>query len=246
MGHADDDFLHALLRGLGDGRFERGDDALRPFEREALGAGIFHVEEALEPLRLVQMAQDLRLLAGRERLPVALAFHHPLHPGLPLRVLDVHELDAHTRAIGLLEDRQHLAQRGALEPEHAVDIDRPVVVHLGEAIALGIELRVMPLAVEAEGVEGGDEMAAHPVGADHHEGTDRIDGLRLDRGVRIDTGRGRSRRRAGLRQPHRPVLLRGRLHRSLYRAVAAPEALFFLENAAPARIDGGGVLQYCA
>ena len=133
-----------------------------PSREKRLAPAYFHVEEALEPLRLVQMAQDLRLLAGRERLPVALTLHHPLHPGLPLGVLDVHELDAHARAIGLLEDRQHLAQRGALEPEHAVDIDRPVVVRLGEAIALGIELRVMPLAVEAEGVEGGDEMAAHP------------------------------------------------------------------------------------
>ena len=75
-------------------------------EAEALGAGIFHVEEALEGLGLDQLLQD-RLLAFRGEGDLA-AFDAVLNPGALLRVGDVHVLDADMAAIGALEDVEHL------------------------------------------------------------------------------------------------------------------------------------------
>ena len=164
MGHADDEFLGTESRRALDDRFEGGYDALRAFEREALRTGVFHVEEALEALGLVELAQDRHFLAAGERLPVPLALHHPLDPGFPVRVLDVHELDADTRAIGLLEDGQDLAERRPSQPQNAVDIDRPVVIDLREAVAFRIELGMMLAALDVEGIQARDQVAAHAIG----------------------------------------------------------------------------------
>ena len=48
-----------------------------------------------------------------------------------LRIGDVHELDAERRAIGALEDLEHLADGRVFEAEHVVDEDLAVVVALG-------------------------------------------------------------------------------------------------------------------
>ena len=61
-----------------------------------------------------------------------------------------------------------------LEAEHVVDEDRPVEVGLGEAVGAGRSSVVVVALLEAERVEVGVEMAAHAVGADHHQGADRI------------------------------------------------------------------------
>ena len=54
--------LHAELAAALDDLLERRHHRLSAVEPEALGAGIFHVEEALEDLGLDQLLQD-RLLA---------------------------------------------------------------------------------------------------------------------------------------------------------------------------------------
>jgi hypothetical protein len=62
MRHAEHDFLEAQLAAALDDLLQRGDHRLAAIEAEALGAGIFHIEELLEALGLDQLVED-RLLA---------------------------------------------------------------------------------------------------------------------------------------------------------------------------------------
>ena len=61
MGHAERDFLQAELAAALDDLLERRDHRLGAVEAEALGAGIFHVEEILEALGLDQLVEDRAL-----------------------------------------------------------------------------------------------------------------------------------------------------------------------------------------
>ena len=132
----------------------------------------FDVEEALEDLGLDQLLQD--------RLPSALgeghlvAFDAVLDPRPLLGVRDVHVLDADRAAIGALQDVEHLAHGAEFEPESAAEIDRTVVVGLGEAVGLGLELGMLAAADELERIELGDEMAARAIGADQQAQAERI------------------------------------------------------------------------
>ena len=103
-----------------------------------------------------------------------------LDPALLGRVGDVHELDAERAAIGPPQDLEHLGDGGELEPEHVVDEDLPAEVGLGEAVGRRVEVGFGLRRLEAERVEMGVEMAAHAVGADHHDGADRIARRLLD------------------------------------------------------------------
>ena len=103
-----------------------------------------------------------------------------LDPAFLGRVGDVHELDAERAAIGPPEDVQHLRNGRELEPEHVVDEDLPVVIGLGEAVRGRVEIGLGLRRLQPERVEIGVEMAAHAVGADHHDGADRIARRLLD------------------------------------------------------------------
>ena len=59
-----------------------------------------------------------------------------LDPVPLLGIGDVHVLDADMLAVGALQDAEHLTQRAEFEAERAAEIDRPVVVRLGEAVGL--------------------------------------------------------------------------------------------------------------
>ena len=61
-----------------------------------------------------------------------------------------------------------------LEAQDLVDEDRPVDVLRAEAVGGRIELGMALRILEAQRVEIGGEMAAHAIGADHHQGADRI------------------------------------------------------------------------
>ena len=69
-------------------------------QAEALGAGVFLVEKALEGFGVRQLLQDRPLLIRREVGPVAAGLDALLDPGLLGGILDVHELDADLTAIG--------------------------------------------------------------------------------------------------------------------------------------------------
>ena len=61
------------------------------------------------------------------------------------------------------------------EPEHVVDEDLAVVVGLGEAVGRRRQLVVVLERLgDAERIEIGVQMAAHAVGADHHDGAHGI------------------------------------------------------------------------
>ncbi len=102
---------------------------------------------------------------------------------------DVHELDAERRAVGPLENFQHLADGGVFEPQHLVDEDAAVIVGLGEAVGLRRQfLVVLERLGEPQRVEVGVQVAAHAVGADHHDGAHRIARRAQHVGIRDDSG----------------------------------------------------------
>ena len=133
-----------------------------------------------------------------------------LDPGALLRVGNMHVLEADMTGISVLEDAEHLPERAEFQPERAADIDRAVVVGLGEAVGLGLELGMLAAGDEFERVEIGGEMAAGPVGADQHARAERV----ARRGQRLLLAqaalrRGRQRRcRAVLPAPRRAHALR--------------------------------------
>ena len=140
MRHADADFLHAEIAAALDDLLHRRDQRLGAVEAEALGAGVFDVEEFLEAFRLDQLVEDRALaLAGEGDLLVA-AFDALLDPRLLRGVGDVHELHAERLAVGAAQDGEDFAQGSELEAEHHVEEDAAVVVGLGEAIGARVEL----------------------------------------------------------------------------------------------------------
>ena len=63
MGHADDDIVDALGRGLFNGLIEERDEGLRPFQGKGLGADEFFLDELLEDHRIGQPFEDPDLLS---------------------------------------------------------------------------------------------------------------------------------------------------------------------------------------
>ena len=194
MGHADDDLVQAELAAALEDLLQRRDQRFAAVEAEALGAGVFLVEEPLEHLGRGQPLQDRPLAHVGEAGLVVAALDALLDPGLLGRILDVHVLDADLAAIGLAHDLHDLAQRRRLVAEQVVDEDRPVHVGVGEAVGRGIELGVALPRLQVERIEAGFEMAAHAIGADQHARADGILGRCLHR---LDAGQPRSDRRRG-------------------------------------------------
>ena len=94
MRHAEDDVLHAERAAALDDLLQRRDHRFAAVEAEALGAGVFDVEELLEAFGFDQLLEDRDLaFAGEGDLLVA-AFDALLDPGLLRGVGDVHVLHA--------------------------------------------------------------------------------------------------------------------------------------------------------
>ena len=123
----------------------------RAVEAEALGAGVFEVEELLEAFRLDELVEDRALaLAGEGDLLVR-PFDALLDPGLLGRVGDVHELDAERLAIGALAGCATISRMvRELQAEHVVDEDRAVAVGLGEAVVGRMQLLVVVARLEVQ------------------------------------------------------------------------------------------------
>jgi hypothetical protein len=172
--HAQDDVLHAQRAAALDDLLHGRDHGLAAIQAEALGPREALVQEALEALGLDQLLQDGDLaLLGEHDLLVA-TLDALLQPGLLGRVGNVHVLDADIAAVGAAQDRQDLADRGGLQTQHEVEEDRTVVVGLGEAVGRRIQLAGVLGGVQAQRVEVGGEVAAHPVGPDHHDGAQAV------------------------------------------------------------------------
>ncbi len=183
VGHAERDVAHAEVAAALDDLLQRGNDGFAAVEAEALGAGVLDAEELLEPVRLDELVEDRAAPLGGEADALVRPLDALLQPALLGAVGDVHELDAHGRAVGARQDVDHLAHGRELEAEHVVDEDRPVHVGFGEAVG-GRRQLLVGVADEAERVELGVVVAAHPEGADHHDGANRIARGLLDVGPR--------------------------------------------------------------
>src|SRR5262245_10641223 len=137
MRHADDDLLQSELAAALDHLLERRHHRLAAVEPEPLRAGIFHVEESLEDLRLDQLLED-RLFAFRGRPNGVLGeFDALLDPGPLLGIGDVHVLGADMLTVTALEDFEYLAERAKLKPEGTAKINLAVIVRLGETVGPG-------------------------------------------------------------------------------------------------------------
>ena len=176
MRHAQNDFLHAEIATALDDLLERRDQRFSAVEAEALGAGELEVAEFLKAFGLDQLVEDRAAPLARKTDFLVRPLDALLDPGLLRRVGDVHELDAERLAVGALADRDDFAKRAVFEAEHVVEEDLAVEIGLGEAIGARIELFAIALRLDAERIELGVEMTAHAVGADQHQGADRVRG----------------------------------------------------------------------
>src|ERR1051325_3977710 len=153
MRHADADFLDAEIAAALDDLLQRRDQRFRAVQSEALGAGVFDVEEFLEAFRLDQLVEDRALaLAGELDFLVA-AFDARLDPGLLRGIGDVHELDAERLAVGAAQDGDDLAHRGELEAVCFVQVDAAVEISFSKAVRFLIEFALVRLLLNAEWVE---------------------------------------------------------------------------------------------
>src|SRR4029079_13758478 len=172
--HAEADFLYAQIAATLYDLFECGDQRLGAVETEALGAGIFDVEEFLEAFRLHQLVEDRALALTGERNLLVAALDAFLDPALLRGVRDVHELDAERLAIGPAKDADDLAHRGELKPKYLVQIDLPIHVAFGEAVGARIQFFLVLFRLESQRIELGVEMAADAIGANEHQRVNRI------------------------------------------------------------------------
>ncbi len=183
VGHAERNLLEAELSATLDDLLKRRDHRLRAVEAEALGAGVFDVEKILEALRLHQLGQDRPLTLLGELDLLAWTLDALLNPGLLGRIGNVDELEADRAAIGAAQDRQHLPDGRVFETEHVVDEDLALPLAFLEAVGRRMQLLVVLLRLKAQRIEIGVQMAAHAVGADHHQRTHAVAGGALDRFV---------------------------------------------------------------
>ena len=174
MRHADADFLHAEIAAALDDLLERRDQRLSPVKAEALGAGIFDVEEFLEAFRFHQLVEDGALAFAGEADFLVAAFDALLNPALLRGVGDVHELHAQRLAIGAAQDGDDLAHGREFEAKYLVEEYLAIEVGISEAVGARIKLFFVRLLLNAERIELRVEMAAHAVGADQHQRVDRI------------------------------------------------------------------------
>ncbi len=176
VGHAKDDLLEPHIAAALDDLLQSRDQRFTAIQAESLGALVLDVDELLETFRLDQLLQDRLLAHVGEFDALVRTLDALLDPGFFFRIGNVHELDTERRAIGALEDVEHLGDGGIFEPEHVIDEDLAVVIGFGEAIGLRRKLIVIIVRLlgDSERIELGVQMSAHAVGPDHHDGADRI------------------------------------------------------------------------
>ena len=174
MRHADHEFAEAELGAAPEDRFERRHQQLGAFEAKPLGAGVTAIEEALEGLGPGQARQNSFPFGRGRRRPGVPPLEFVLEEGAFGQHLNMHVLDADPAAIGLAQQRQELAQTGALAAEQMVEPDLAVEIAVKKPVGPVVELGLRGAPIAAERVEIGFEMAAHPVGADQLHGADRV------------------------------------------------------------------------
>ena len=174
VGHGQQDLLEteraAALDDLLDGR----DHGFAAFQTEALGAGKAAGQVPLERLGVRQTFENRAFPEIREIGTRVLVLDPALNPGLPVGILNVHELHADRPGVGFLQDSHDLAKGGPLEAQHVIDEDRPVVVRRREAVGGRVQFRVRRHRREPERIQVRLEVAPDAERPDEHQGANRI------------------------------------------------------------------------
>ena len=133
VGHAHDNFLHpARFAALQDG-VENDEQRLGALERESFLPDVARVQEVLESLRLVKLAQHRAVQRAILAVAVAAVLHPLADPIAHARVLDVHELGADRVAVDGPQFGEHFAQQHRLAVTEIFRTDRALEVAVGEA-----------------------------------------------------------------------------------------------------------------
>src|SRR5271166_3018367 len=164
--HRDDDFVQAVLGALVDGRVHQWDLAFGAFQREALLPDVFGLQERLESLRGVQLAQDV-FLFGHSRFDV-FGLDPFFQPLLLFGLEDVGVLHADVAAVRVAQQAQHVAQLLVLATGKAVDLEHPIEIPQRQAVIEYFEIGVAaePAGVQTQRVDVGHQVAAVAVGRD--------------------------------------------------------------------------------
>lgn len=142
-----------------------------PSKREALLADVLGLQEGLESLGSVELAQDVLLLSNR-RLGV-MAFDPILDPLTLIRLEDVRVLDTDVAAVRVAQHAEHVAQLHLLFAVEAADLELAVQIPQRQAVADDVEVGVAVELVldELQRVRISHEVAAVAVGSDQFENT---------------------------------------------------------------------------
>ena len=184
MRHADRDRVELLLGGTCDDCVEEGDHRLGALEAEALLPDVLGLQEGLEGLGLVELAEDAHLLVVR-----GLDVRHlevRLQPLALSGVGDVHVLDADGAAVGVAQHAEDVAQQSLALAAEAADDELAVEIPEAESVMLDLEVGVRTLHV-LERVDVGHQVAVRAVGVDQLADT----GLLRELGRRVDRDVGR-------------------------------------------------------
>mmetsp|Transcript_107577 Transcript_107577/g.304910 ORF Transcript_107577/g.304910 Transcript_107577/m.304910 type:complete len:313 (+) Transcript_107577:2688-3626(+) len=256
--HSNDALVGAQLGRLLEGRVNPRDRGFRTVHAETLCCFVLVVQELLERIHLAELFVNLHQLRLVLRDEVWALHAHP-DPVQDLVVANVHVLDPHAAAVGLVQRCHDVLQRGVAREPSEGNARRLVHVGLGEAVELRVKLgdanhralgprihRLLPGAplVQAQGVHVGRLVALHLVGSD--EALDA--GASVDGASRVavlvpEQGRAALPRRCQLRAQRRGphVGARGRRRRRpatlQAREVLAPLGIEFRGIGLPLRVD---------
>ena len=166
MRHADDHLVEAVFGGLVDRGVHHRDDGLGALEREPLLPNVLRLQERLEGLGGVELAQDV-LLLGDGRL-VVLDLDPFLQPLLLLGLEDVGVLHADVAAVRVAQQSEHVAQLLVLRAREPVDLEHAVEVPQREPVGVDVEVGVAaePGLVQPQRVDVGHQVTAVAVRRD--------------------------------------------------------------------------------
>ena len=184
--HADHGLVRAALGGERDRLVEHRHEHVEPLDRELLLAEERLAQVRLEPPDLGQARQQRELLLVGERLPVAAGLDRLAQPDALLEIGDVLDLVRDRLAVRLLQPRQRVRERLALDvrPQQPgrdarLQLRRELRVH-----ALGLERRIAG-RLGAERIEPRGEMPVRAIRLDErHRRRDSFEQLVVDLGRR--------------------------------------------------------------
>ena len=239
VGHADDDFLHALFASALDEFVHRGDERLTAFQRKTLLANVFGVEESLQTFGCSQSLENVLLLLGAEGRLGTGALQAFLPPAFFGGVGDVHVLGADAATVRLTQGLHDLAQ-GHVLGLGEVGVRRregDVHVRLCEVVEGRFELGDLGAFLALERVQVGPAGAQEAVGGD--QGLD-MDLLAGD----SEVGRaGLDHEGVGLRTLSERLDHGGMRHIAMVRAINSRNVLEGVEVGAPVVWHGTGVVE---